>query len=73
MSQYSGDKHVSSLLVSSFTTQKDPLVQLGLIGLLGKIDNDKVEDRLFALADDPNTFEAVKDEAYLALLNQNKL
>ena len=73
MSQYSGDQYVSSLLVSSFATQKDPLVQLGLIGLLGKIDNVKVEDRLFALADDPNTFEAVKDEAYLALLNQNKL
>jgi len=73
MGQYVNNKHVSSLLVSSFTTQKDPLVQLGMIGLLGKIDDVKVEDRLFALADDPSTFEAVKDEAYLALLNQNKL
>jgi len=73
MGQYVNNKHVSSLLVSSFSTQNDPLVQLGMIGLLGKIDNVKVEDRLFALADDPNTFGAVKDEAYLALLNQNKL
>jgi len=73
MGQYVNNKHVSSLLVNSFSTQNDPLVQLGLIGLIGKIDNVKVEDRLFALADDPNTLGAVKDEAYLALLNQNKL
>ena len=73
MGQYANNKHVSSLLVSSFSTQNDPLVQLGLIGLIGKIDNVKVEDRLFALADDPNTLGVVKDEAYLALLNQNKL
>jgi len=71
--QYANDKHATSLLVNSFSTQADPLVQLGLVGLLGKVDNVKVEHRLFALAEDPNTFAAVKDEAYVALLNQNKL
>jgi len=73
MAQYANDEYVSSLLVKSLATQNDPLVQLGLIDLLGKLDNVKVEDRLFALVDDPNTFGAVKDEAYAVLLNQNKL
>lgn len=73
MRQYANNKYVSSLLVESLATQKDPLIQLGLIDLLGKLDNVKIEDRLFALADDPDTFGAVKDEAYLVLLNQNKL
>lgn len=73
MSQYANDEYVSSLLVQSLTTQNDPLVQLGLIDVLKKLDNVKIEDRLFALADDPDTFSAVKDEAYTVLLNQNKL
>lgn len=73
MGQYADDQHASSLLVRSFSTQADPLVQLGLVALLGKVENVKVEDRLFALAEDPNTFAAVKNEAYAALLNQNKL
>lgn len=71
--QYASDTHATSLLVRSFSTQADPLVQLGLVSLLGKVENTKVEHRLFALAEDPNTFAAVKEEAYAALLNQNKL
>lgn len=73
MGKYAFDKHASSLLVGSLSTQNDPLVQLGLIAILGKLDNVKIDDRLFALADDPNTFGAVKEEAYTVLLNQNKL
>lgn len=73
MAKYADDKHTSSLLVGSLSTQKDPLVQLGLIAILGKLENVKIDDRLFALADDPNTFDAVKNEAYAVLLNQNKL
>lgn len=73
MAKYADDKYTSSLLVGSLSTQKDPLVQLGLIAILGKLENVKIDDRLFALADDPNTFDAVKNEAYAVLLNQNKL
>lgn len=73
LAKYADDKHASSLLVASLATQQDPLVQLGLIAILGKLENVKIDDRLFALADDPNTFAGVKDEAYLVLLNQNKL
>lgn len=73
LAKYADDHHASSLLVGSLSTQKDPLVQLGLIALLGKMESVKIDDRLFALADDPNTFDAVKNEAYAVLLSQNKL
>lgn len=73
MGQYANDEYASSLLVKSLATQNDPLVQFGLIAILGKLDNVKIEDRLFALAEDPDTFGAVKDEAYAVLLSQNRL
>ncbi|WP_199119322.1 HEAT repeat domain-containing protein [Pedobacter sp. ASV28] len=73
MSKYANDSYVSTMLQQSLSTQKDPLVQLGLINLLGQMDNVKIDDKLFALANDPSTFEAVKDQAYIILLNQNKL
>jgi len=73
MKKYTGDAYVSSLLVSSLNTQLDPMVQLELVNILGKMEHLKIEDKLYALASDPNTFDAVKDEAYNILLNQNKL
>lgn len=73
ISRYAYDKHASALLVQSLSTQDDPLVQLGLISLLGNVKNTKIDERLFAIVDDPNTFIAVKDEAYVFLLKQNKL
>lgn len=71
--QYEGNEYATSLLVKSFSTQDDPIVQLGLVSLLREIENVKIEHRLFALVEDPNTFAAVKDEAYTVLLSQNKL
>ncbi len=73
MGKYVQDEHVSALLVKSLNTQNDPLVQVGLIGMLSKIENDNIDNKLFALVNDPTTFEAVKDEAYITLLNKNKL
>ena len=73
MGHYRQDEYVSSTFLKALNTQKDPIVQLALIDLLGNIDNPKLDDRLYALANDPNTFPAVKDQAYLVLLNQNKL
>jgi hypothetical protein len=70
---YSDDRSVSALLVNSLNTQTDPMVQLELVTLLGNMEHLKIEDKLYALAADPNTFGAVKDEAYSILLNQNKL
>ena len=73
MGHYRQDEYVSSTFLKALNTQKNPIVQLALIDLLGNIDNPKLDDRLYALANDPNTFQAVKDQAYLVLLNQNKL
>ena len=73
MGTYSEDSYITSKLINAIHTQKDPIVQLGLIELLRKADNPKLDDRLYALANDPNTFTAVKDQAYIVLLNQNKL
>jgi hypothetical protein len=70
---YSSDKYVSSVLVTSLATQTDPMVQLELVTLLGNMEHLKIEEKLYALAADPNTFGAVKDEAYSILLNQNRL
>lgn len=73
MSKYAQDSYVANAFLQSLVNQKDPLVQLGLIELLKHTNNPKLDDKLYALANDPTTFEAVKDEAYLVLLNQNKL
>lgn len=73
MSNYAQDSYVANAFLQSLVNQKDPLVQLGLIELLKHTNNPKLDDKLYALTNDPTTFEAVKDEAYLVLLNQNKL
>jgi hypothetical protein len=73
LKSYNKDRYVSSVLVSSLSTQTDPMVQLELVTLLGNMEHVKIEEKLYALASDPNTFGAVKDEAFSILLNQNKL
>ena len=73
MEKYSDDSYVSALLVRSLNTQNDPMVQLGLVNLLGKMKNININNELYALANNPNTFNAVKDEAYILLLKEDKL
>jgi len=73
LEKYSYDAHVSTMLVHSLNTQSDPMVQLGLVNILGKMKNLNINDTLYALANDPNTFGAVKDEAYNILLKEDKL
>jgi HEAT repeat protein len=73
MQKYSEDEYVSSLLVSSLYEQGDPIVQLGLVTMLGKTKNTEINAKLESLVNSPETFAAVRDEAYRILLNQNKL
>ncbi|RZK42132.1 MAG: hypothetical protein EOO90_08630 [Pedobacter sp.] len=73
MSKFSEDNYVNNALTTSLSHQKDPLLQLGLIDILRQTDNPKLDDKLYALANDPSTLSEVKDLAYLVLLNQNKL
>ncbi|SFG79519.1 hypothetical protein [Pedobacter insulae] len=73
MSKYAQDNYVNNAFMTSLSNQSDPLLQLNLIQLLSQTDNPKLDDKLYALANDPTTFAQVKDQAYLVLLNQNKL
>lgn len=73
MQKYSDNEHVSALLVSSLYAQGDPIVQLGLVTTLGKMKNIEINDKLESLVNSPETFAAVRDEAYRILLNQNRL
>ena len=72
LEKYQQDAHVSNLLVKALHQQNDPMVQLSLVNLLGKMDNVKIDERLYALVNDPSTIDAVKDEAYHILLKENK-
>lgn len=72
LEKYQQDAHVSNLLITALNHQDDPMVQLSLVNLLGKMQNIKIEERLYALVNDPSTMEAVKDEAYQILLKENK-
>jgi len=73
MSKYAQDSYVNNAFMVSLSNQKDPLLQLGLMELLSQTDNPKLDDKLYALASDPNTLSEVKNQAYFILLNQNKL
>lgn len=73
LQKYSFDGHASSLLVKSLDKQSDPVVQLGLVSQLGRMKNVNIDEKLYALANNPETFVAVRDEANKILLNQDKL
>lgn len=72
LEKYQQDAHVANLLVTALHHQDDPMVQLSLVNLLGKMKNIKIDEQLYALVNDPTTMEAVKDEAYQILLKENK-
>ncbi|WP_316796447.1 HEAT repeat domain-containing protein [Pedobacter agri] len=73
LGQYSDDEYVTRLLIEALSTQNDPNAQLGLIESLSRTDSETLDSKLHAMANDPNVISAVKDYAYLVLLNQNKL
>ena len=73
MSKYAQDSYVNNAFMLSLSNQKDPLLQLGLMELLSQTNSPKLDDKLYALANDPTILSEVKGQAYLILLNQNKL
>lgn len=73
MSKYAQDSYVNNAFMLSLSNQRDPLLQLALMELLHQTNNPKLDDKLYALANDPTTLAEVKDQAYLILINQNKL
>lgn len=66
------EPYVAQKLARSLSTQDDPMVQIELINLLSRVDSIDIQDQLFALTNDPETLDAVKDEAYTVLISQNK-
>jgi len=73
MSRYLQDSEVMNACILSLDQQTDPTLQLALILLLRQTSHPKLDDTLYALANDPATFSVVKNQAYLTLLDQNKL
>jgi hypothetical protein len=73
MGNYVQYGYVTQVFIQSLVHQSDPSVQLELIQLLAQTNDAKLDEKLYALANDPSTLSAVKDQAYLVLLNQNKL
>ncbi|KQC00877.1 HEAT repeat domain-containing protein [Pedobacter sp. Hv1] len=73
LSKYAQDNYVVKAFVKSLISQKDPLVQVELINLLARTNDAKLDEKLYALANDPTTAGMVKDQAYQVLLNQSKL
>ncbi|WP_282628041.1 HEAT repeat domain-containing protein [Empedobacter sedimenti] len=66
---------VSEELTNVFLQQDDPMVQMELIGIIGKMDNNKtvpqLTKKLQEMVLDPQTMPFVKDEAYAVLLKNN--
>jgi hypothetical protein len=73
LSHHLQDPKVAEILAAALTDQDDPLVQLGIVKVAAELNHVGIEEALFAVARNPYTFTAVKDEAYAVLLHQEKL
>jgi hypothetical protein len=69
--KFSTDKYIHEQLVESLSKQKDPVVQLELIKILGSNSSPETTNKLIAMANNPFTVDAVKEQVYYALLTNN--
>jgi len=60
--------HVRKILVTSLTTQKDPVVQIALIRLLVQMKEKQIVNELQKITRDGQVMKAVKDEAHSGIL-----
>jgi hypothetical protein len=60
-------EHVRKTLIASMATQKDPVVQIGLIRLLAEMKEKEIIKELQRITTDEEELPAVKDEAHAAL------
>jgi len=60
--------HVRKILVTSLTTQKDPVVQIALIRLLVQMKEKQIVNELQKITHDGQVMKAVKDEAHSGIL-----
>lgn len=71
LSKYANDKYIHDQLVAGLTKQKDPVVQLELVKIMGNYSNPETTDKLIAMANNPFTVDAVKEQVHYALLTNN--
>lgn len=68
LSKFYNDKYIQQYLMDGLTTQKDPVIQLELVKIMGSNNSAKTTEKLMEMANNPYTVEAVKDQVYYALL-----
>jgi hypothetical protein len=71
LSKFSNDNYIQEQLMAGLGKQKDPVVQLELIKIMGNNSSPETTDKLIAMANNPFTVEAVKEQVYYALLTNN--
>ncbi|RYF25651.1 MAG: HEAT repeat domain-containing protein [Flavobacteriales bacterium] len=71
LSKFSTDKYIQEHLVASLSKQKDPMVQLELVKIVGNNSNPETTEKLIAMANNPFTVDAVKEQVHYALLTNN--
>jgi flagellar basal body-associated protein FliL len=67
LSKFYKESYVKKQLIASLKTQKDPMVQIGLIELLTRMKQTIILDELDKIVKDDNTMKAVKDHAYSSM------
>lgn len=68
LSKFQDEPSVRKALITSLSTQKDPIVQIALIQLLVRMKEKSVLKDLQHIVDDERNLKAVKDEAYSGIL-----
>jgi type I site-specific restriction-modification system R (restriction) subunit len=68
LAHFSQEPEVRKALITSLTSQTDPLVQIALIQLLVRLKEKSVVKDLERMVEDETNLKAVKDEAYNGIL-----
>lgn len=71
LSKYPNDKYIHQYLMNGLTTQKDPVVQLELIKIIGSGNSPETAEKLIAMVNNPFTIDVVKEQVYYTLLSQD--
>lgn len=71
LSKFSNDKYIHEQLMAGLSRQKDPIVQLELVKIMGNNSSPEATDKLIAMANNPFTVDAVKEQVHFALLTNN--
>lgn len=68
LSQFIREPQVRSILITSLSSQDDPMVQIALIQLLVKMKEKNVVNDLEKMINDDKNIQAVKDEAHTGII-----